>query len=58
MIYENISKKTNAKQYIEIDTILNSCNYYMEKIIDKQDNAANEEIFTYLIIMLLLNLHN
>ncbi len=49
MIYENISKKTNAKQYIEIDTILNSCNYYMEKIIDKQDNAANEEIFTYLI---------
>lgn len=49
IIYENISQKTNVNQYIEINSILKSCNYYMEKIIDAQDNIANEEIFTYLI---------
>lgn len=49
IIYENISNKTNVKQYIDVDNILNSCNYYLEKIIDVQTDKDNEEVLNYLL---------
>ena len=47
--YENISEKIDVTQYIEINNILDSCNYYLEKIIEVQNTIENEEIFSYLI---------
>ena len=49
IIYENISEKVDVTQYIEIDNILKSCNYYMERVIENQEKVENDEIFNYLI---------
>lgn len=49
IIYENISQKSDVKQYIEVDTILGSCNYYLEKIIKEQSDTDNEEVLNYLL---------
>lgn len=49
IIYENISQKADVKQYIELDIILSSCNYYLEKIIEKQSDSDNEEVLNYLL---------
>lgn len=49
IIYENISQKANVKQYIEVDNILSSCNYFLEKIISKQTDKENEEVLNYLL---------
>ncbi len=49
IIYENISEKVNVTQYINVDDVLKECNYYMQKVIDAQNDIDNEEIFNYLI---------
>ncbi len=49
IIYDNISNKLNVNQYIEIKDILDSCNYYLEKIIDVQSTSENEEVLNYLL---------
>lgn len=49
IIYDKISDKSNVGQYIDINSILSSCNYYLEKIIAVQSDKDNEEVLNYLL---------
>ena len=49
MIYSNISEKISVEDYLNVDSILKSCNYYMQKVIDESDNIQKDEIFNYMI---------
>ncbi|MBR3213521.1 MAG: SWIM zinc finger family protein [Methanosphaera sp.] len=54
-IYENIAEKENISEYLNVDDILSSCNYYLEKIIDLDDMTLNVSIYDYILSNLKYN---
>ena len=54
-IYENIAEKENINEYLNVDDILSSCNYYLEKIIDLDDMTLNVSICDYILSNLKYN---
>ena len=54
-IYENIAEKENISDYLNVDDILSSCNYYLEKIIDLDDMTLNVSIYDYILSNLKYN---
>ena len=54
-IYENIAEKENINEYLNVDDILSSCNYYLEKIIDLDDMTLNVSIYDYILSNLKYN---
>ena len=54
-IYENIAEKENISDYLNVDDILSSCNYYLEKIIDLDDMTLTVSIYDYILSNLKYN---
>lgn len=57
-IYENIANKEGISDIINIDEIINACNYYMEKIIDLNITEYNNQIYEYILSNLTYNYNN
>ncbi|MBQ6444326.1 MAG: SWIM zinc finger family protein [Methanosphaera sp.] len=54
-IYENIAEKENISDYLNVEDILSSCNYYLENIIDLDDMTLNVSIYDYILSNLKYN---
>ena len=48
IIYENISLKDEITQYIDVDNILDMTDYYLEKVIES-DNETKDDVFNYIL---------
>jgi len=49
IIYDNITLKEDVNQFIDIKEVVDSCNYYAHKVIEKQSKEDNDVVFDYLI---------